>query len=76
MNELLKALSDKSKREQIKKTTLEGRPNDPSPIAMWGWHNYTILTSKKHPQLNEKNMIDPIEEQKRDGFEILIENYL
>ena len=71
VTELLKALSDKSLREQIKKMTLEGTPNDPSSVAMWGWHNYTILISKKHPGLNEKNMIDVIAEQERDGFEIL-----
>ena len=73
LDELLKALSETSKREQIKKATLEGRPNEPSPLAMWGWHNYTILTSKKHPELNEKNMIDLIEEQKKGGFEILVD---
>jgi len=71
VTELLKALSDKSAREEIRKTTLEGTLHDPSPIAMWGWHNYTILISKKHPELNEKNMVDLIAEQKRDGFEIL-----
>ncbi len=71
VKELLKALSDKSKREAIKKMTLEGIPTDPSPIAMWGWHNYTILVSKTNPQLNEKNMSDLIREQNRDGFEIL-----
>jgi len=71
VSELIKALGNESKREEIKKMTLEGIPNDPSPIAMWGWHNTTILISKKNPQLNEKNMSDLIQEQKRDGFEIL-----
>ncbi len=71
VTELIKALQNKSKREEIKKMTLEGTANDPSPIAMWGWHNYTILISRKNPQLNEKNMSDLIQEQKRDGFEIL-----
>jgi N-acyl-D-aspartate/D-glutamate deacylase len=69
--ELLRALADTPAREKIKKLTLEGTPDDPSPVAMWGWHNFTILLSKKHPELNEKNMVDLIAEQKRDGFEIL-----
>jgi N-acyl-D-amino-acid deacylase len=71
LKELLKALSDPSTREQIKKITLEGTPNDPSPVAMWGWHNFTILISKKHPELNEKNMVDLIAEQEKDGFDII-----
>jgi len=69
--ELLKALADKPAREKIKKLTLEGTPHDPSPVALWGWHNFTILISRKHPELNEKNMADLMAEQKRDGFEIL-----
>jgi len=69
--ELLRALADKPSREKIKKLTLEGTPNDPSPVAMWGWHNFTILLSKKHPELNDKNMVDLAAEKKRDGFEIL-----
>jgi N-acyl-D-aspartate/D-glutamate deacylase len=69
--ELLKALADKPSREKIKKLTLEGTPHDPSPVALWGWHNFTILLSKKHLELNDKNMVDLIAEKKRDGFEIL-----
>jgi len=69
--ELLKALADRPAREKIKKLTLEGTPHDPSPVALWGWHNFTILISRKHPELNEKNMADLVAEQKRDGFEIL-----
>ncbi|HDZ26591.1 MAG TPA: D-aminoacylase [Candidatus Aminicenantes bacterium] len=72
VDELKKALSDKSKKEQIKKLTLEGLPDDPSDIAMWGWHNYTILVAEKNTHLIGKNISDLAREQKRDAFDIVV----
>ena len=72
VDELKKALSDKSKKEQIKKLTLEGLPDDPSDIAMWGWHNYTILVAEKNTHLMGKNISDLAREQKRDAFDIVV----
>ncbi len=71
MDELKKALSDKSKRAQIKKLTLEGLPHRPSAIAMWGWHNCTILVAEKNAHLMGKNISDLAREQKRDAFDIV-----
>ena len=71
VDELKKALSDKSKRAQIKKLTLEGLPHRPSAIAMWGWHNYTILVAEKNAHLMGKNISDLAREQKRDAFDIV-----
>ena len=45
MEELKKALADKTKREQIKKLTVEGLPHAPSGVAMWGWHDNTVMIS-------------------------------
>jgi N-acyl-D-amino-acid deacylase len=73
VDELKKALSDKSKKEQIKKLTLEGLPDDPSDIAMWGWHNYTILVAEKNTRLMGKNISDLAREQKRDAFDIVVD---
>jgi N-acyl-D-aspartate/D-glutamate deacylase len=72
VDELKKALSDKSKKEQIKKLTLEGLPDDPSDIAMWGWHNYTILVAEKNTHLMGKNISDLAREQKKDAFDIVV----
>jgi N-acyl-D-amino-acid deacylase len=73
VDELKKALSDKSRKEQIKKLTLEGLPDDPSDIAMWGWHNYTILVAEKNTHLMGKNISDLAREQKRDAFSIVVD---
>ena len=73
VDELKKVLSDKSKLEQIKKMTLEGLPHDPSAIAMWGWHNYTILVAEKNTHLMGKNISDLAWEQKRDAFDIIVD---
>jgi N-acyl-D-aspartate/D-glutamate deacylase len=72
LDELKKALSNKSKRERIRKLTLEGLPNKPSAIAQWGWHNYTILVAEKNKHLMGKNISDLAREQKRDAFDIVV----
>ena len=71
LGELVKALSDESKRKQIKETSLVGYPGDPSPVAMWRWDNYTIVSSKKNTELVGKIISDIADEQKRDPFEIV-----
>jgi len=71
VEELKKALADETKREQIKKMTVEGRPHAPSPVATWGWHDNTIIISDKYPQLVSKNFIDIFEELEGDPFDII-----
>ncbi|MFC1554079.1 amidohydrolase family protein [candidate division KSB1 bacterium] len=71
--ELENALSDRVKREQIRKLTVEGRPNNPSAVASWGWHDFSIMVSDKYPQLVGKNFIDIADEQGRDIFDIVTE---
>jgi N-acyl-D-aspartate/D-glutamate deacylase len=73
MEELKKALADKTKREQIKKLTVEGRPHAPSAVAMWGWHDNTVMISDKYPQFEGKNFIDIFEELGGDPFDTVVD---
>lgn len=76
MDELTKALSDKSKRAQIKEATVVGFPNRPSGIALWGWDSHAIVATKKNTHLIEKTLSDLAEEQKRDPFDILVDLFI
>jgi N-acyl-D-aspartate/D-glutamate deacylase len=71
IEELAKALSDKSKREQIKKSVLEGTPHDPSPLAISGWDSYGIVAAKKNTHLIGKIISDLAAEQNKDAFDIV-----
>ena len=73
MEELKKVLTDKTKREQIKKLTVEGLPHAPSAVAMWGWHDNTVMISDKYPQFEGKNFIDIFEELGGDPFDIVVD---
>jgi len=73
LDELKKALSDKSKREQIKKMTTEGLPHAPSPVALWGWHDNTVIVSDKYPQLVGKNFIDIFDQLQKDPFDVVVD---
>lgn len=73
VNELAKALSDETKREQIRKSVLIGVPHNPSPIAVSGWDSYRILAAKKNTHLIGKIFSDIAEEQKRDPFDLAAE---
>lgn len=72
IDELAKALSDSSKREQIKKSVLIGEPpHNPSPVAIGGWHNFVTVVSRKNPQLIGKIFSDLPAELGRDIFDIV-----
>lgn len=72
IDELAKALADKTKREQIKKSVLFGEPPaNPSPVSIGGWHNFVTVVSKKHPQLIGINFSDLPQEMNRDIFDIV-----
>jgi len=70
LDELKKALSDKSKREQIRKSVLEGEPHKPSSVALAGWDSYLITVAKKNTHLIGKILSDIAKEQKRDPFDV------
>ena len=71
IDELAKALSDKSKREQIKQAVLVGTPEKPSEVALIGWDSYGIVASKKNPDLNGRILSDIAKEQNRDAFDLV-----
>lgn len=71
--ELAKALSDKSKREQIKQAVLVGTPENPSEVASVGWDCYGVVASEKHADLNGKILSDIAQEQNRDAFDVAAE---
>jgi N-acyl-D-aspartate/D-glutamate deacylase len=71
MAELARALSDKSKREEIKQWVLVGSPHRPSSVAIAGWDSYLVVTAKKNPHLVGKILSDVAEEQGRDPFDVV-----
>jgi len=70
VDELAKALADKSKREQIRKSVLEGEPHRPSSVALAGWDSYLVTVAEKNTHLIGKILSDIAKEQKRDPFNL------
>ncbi len=73
VDELAKALADKSKREQIRKSVLEGKPHKPSSVALAGWDSYLVTIAEKNTHLIGKILSDIAKEQKRDPFDLAAE---
>ncbi len=73
IEELEKALSDKDKREEIRKSVLFGVPHNPSPIAVSGWDSYAVVAAKKNTHLIDKILSDLALEQQREAFDIAAE---
>jgi len=71
LDELVKALSDPSKRAQIKEATAIGLPHRPSAIARWGWDSFPVVIAKKNTHLIGKVLSELAQEQKKDPFDIL-----
>jgi len=70
VEELARALADKSKRELIRKSVLEGEPHRPSSVALAGWDSYLVTVAKKNTHLIGKILSDIAREQKRDPFDL------
>jgi len=70
IEELAKALTDKSKREQIRKSVLEGEPHKPSSVALAGWDSYLVTVAKKNIPLIGKILSDIAKEKNRDPFDV------
>ena len=71
VKELQKALADSTKRELLKQSTYEKRPDNPSSVARWGWQDFRFKVSEKNAHLVNRPFVDVIEEQKRDGFDVV-----
>ncbi len=70
VEELAKALADKSKRKQIRKSVLEGELHKPSSVALAGWDSYLVTVAKKNAHLIGKILSDIAKEQNRDPFDV------
>jgi N-acyl-D-aspartate/D-glutamate deacylase len=70
IDELAKALSDPSKREQIRESVLVGRPDRPSAVAIAGWDIYLVVVANKNADLIGRILSDVAEEQDRDPFDV------
>jgi N-acyl-D-aspartate/D-glutamate deacylase len=69
--ELQQALKDPSKRSRVKAATYEDRAENPSAVARWGWQDFRIKVAVKNHHLVDKMLLDIIQEQNRDGFDVV-----
>ena len=53
--------------------TVEGLPHAPSPVALWGWHDNTVIVSNKYPQFVGKNFIDIFDQLQKDPFDVVVQ---
>jgi N-acyl-D-aspartate/D-glutamate deacylase len=70
VEELARALSDDSKRRQIRQSVLVGSPHQLNPVAVGGWDSYLIVVAEKNADLVGRILSDIAEEQKRDPFDV------
>jgi N-acyl-D-aspartate/D-glutamate deacylase len=68
--ELAKALSDESKRQEIRQSVLVGSPHRPSSVAQAGWDSYLVVVAEKNADLLGKILSDVAEEQGKDPFDL------
>ncbi len=73
VDELAKALSDDSKRQQIRQSVLEGTPHRPSSVALAGWDSYLVVLADKNAHLIGKILSDIAEDEGRDPFDVAAE---
>ncbi len=70
---LQEALRDDSQRQLMRASTYEERDADWSAVAKWGWQDFRIKHTSRHPALLDKNLLDLEREQGRDGFDIVVD---
>ena len=73
VDELEKALSDDSKRQQIRQSVLEGSPHRPSSVALAGWDSYLVVVGNENAHLIGEILSDIAEEAGRDPFDVVAE---
>jgi N-acyl-D-amino-acid deacylase len=73
IEELAEALADKSKRDQIRKSVVEGEPHQPSSVALAGWDSYLVTVAKKNTHLIGQILSDIAKEQNKDPFDVAAE---
>ncbi len=70
-SELQDALRDPERRERLRRSTYEQRPDNPGAVARWGWQDFRIKVAVENPAVLEKNIADLVDEQGLDGFDIV-----
>jgi N-acyl-D-aspartate/D-glutamate deacylase len=65
------ALRDPGMRSRLKESTYEKRPDNPSFVARWGWQDFRIKVVVDNAAVLEKNIAELVDEQGRDGFDIV-----
>jgi len=73
---LAQALADPIRRKQIRQLTLAGDPQKVNWVAKGGWYNFTIMDSKKNPDLVGKMFCDLALESGRDEFDIAADLFI
>ena len=73
--ELANALRNPELRERIRKATEEGLPDRVNWVAKGGWSNFSIMSSRKHPELIGRLFCDLAAEQGRKEFDIAADLY-
>ncbi len=68
---LQQALGDEATRARLRESTYEPRRADPSAVARWGWQDFRIKVTDRHPELLERTLDELVDEQGRDGFDIV-----
>jgi N-acyl-D-aspartate/D-glutamate deacylase len=71
VRELQNALRDPDKRDQLRASTYEDRPENPSAVARWGWQDFRIKVALENHHLVDRMLLDIIQEQNRDGFDVV-----
>lgn len=74
--ELAKALRDPVVREKIRRATEDGLPDRVNWVAKGGWLNFSIMGSRKHPELIGRMFCDLAAERRRPEFDIAADLYL
>ena len=69
--ELQRSLGDEAIRARLRESTYETRPRRMSSVARWGWQDFRIKVTDKHPELLDRTIAELVEEQSRDGFDIV-----
>jgi N-acyl-D-amino-acid deacylase len=65
-DELVKALSDPTRRERIRNLTAEGCPECPNYVMMFYWDSLCITRSRKNTQLLGKTLAEAADDRKRE----------
>ena len=75
-DELVKALSNPTMREQIRRLTLEGDPEKVNWIVVEGWDNIAVVSARKNTHLLNRILSDLALEENRDPFDIAVALFL